>query len=203
MGRLAVPAALVAAVAIFAGFFVLLTGANPLVQLGLPALLAAGGAVGTYLLLGHTKAQADSAAYGVEARGKVREVTQKLDRASGIAKHINNPAVRADVAQAVRLVPELLRRVAEAQPNSLYSSASKFGGHASSLLGIVEQYADIERNPDFYQDAPRLLTEGQAALSRFTEFAQSQMRLVNQGDMAEYQANLDTVAPPQLPSLEG
>lgn len=49
---------------------------------------------------------------------------------------------------------------------------------------------------------PGLAAQGKAAILRFDEFTIETMQLLTQGDMAEYQANLDTVAPPAIPKLE-
>jgi hypothetical protein len=98
-------------------------------------------------------------------------------------------------------VPELLDRVRANSPNSLYSSASHIGGHLASLTGAVRQYLDIQRKPALYAEPAALLRSGEEAFRRFTEFAFDSVRLVNQGDIAAYRANLETVAPPKLPEL--
>ncbi|WOP18742.1 5-bromo-4-chloroindolyl phosphate hydrolysis family protein [Raineyella sp. LH-20] len=201
--RLAAPLAILVAIAVFAVFFLLLSGAGPALRLGAPVLLAAVGATGIYLMLARSEHQRQQDDYSSDARARVREVEATLQQLAGAARRIRDPQVRAAVARAGEVVPELLDRIAETQPSSLYSSAARFGGHVTSLLGLVEKYADIEQHPTYYTDAPRLLADGRAAVERFDQFALDSIRLVNQGEMAEYQANLDTVAPPELPTLGG
>jgi hypothetical protein len=71
----------------------------------------------------------------------------------------------------------------------------------ASLAGVVRQYLDIQRKPSFYRDPDALKLSGDDAFRRFTEFAFESVQLVNQGDIATYRANLETVAPPRLPDL--
>ncbi|WP_026928230.1 5-bromo-4-chloroindolyl phosphate hydrolysis family protein [Granulicoccus phenolivorans] len=201
--RFAVPIAIAVTVVVFVVFFLLLGGAGLPVQLGVPAAAAAIAAVGAYLMLAGTARQAEADTYQAEAQAKVASVRRILRQITTSGSRIRDAELRADLDRACQVVPELLDRIAETDPNSLYSSASRLEGHVQSLQGLVEQYADIERNPDYYTDAPRLLTDGRAAVERFDEFAIESIRLVNSGDMAEYRANLDTVAPPKIPKLEG
>src|SRR5262249_17778631 len=98
-------------------------------------------------------------------------------------------------------VPELFARTRATAPDSLYSTASQLGAHLESLRGVVVQYLDIQRKPAFYTDPDGLRRSGEEAIRRFAEFAQENVRLVNQGDIARYRANLETVAPPALPAL--
>ncbi len=201
--RYAAPLAILVAIVLFGVLFVLLAGASPLLRLGAPAVLAVLGATGTYLMLGRTDAQLQADDYSADARAKVVEVSATLRQVTAEARRIRDPQIQAALARATEVMPELLDRIAETQPSSLYSSAARLGGHMKSLLGLVEQFADIEEHPEYYHDAPRLLADGRAAVERFDQFAIDSIRLVNQGDMAEYQANLDTVAPPEIPTLEG
>ena len=71
----------------------------------------------------------------------------------------------------------------------------------ASLVGVVRQYLDIQRKPSFYRDPDALRQSGEDAFRRFTQFASESVQLVNQGDIATYRANLETVAPPTLPDL--
>ncbi len=203
MRRAAAPVAILTAVIVFVAFFVLLAGADLALRLGAPVVLAAVAASGTYLMLARSAAQISDDAYHDDARAKAREVEQTIARAVDASRKVRNPVVRASIARAGEVIPELLDRLAASQPSSLYSSAARLAGHARSLQGLVEQYADIEAHPSYYHDAPALLAEGERAIERFDAFALESIRLVNQGEMATYQANLDTVAPPEIPRLEG
>ncbi len=199
--RLATPIALVAAIVVYLIFFTLLGGAGVLVRVLVPAALAAGASFGVFVMTGRTKAQLQADNYQDEAQLKVREVHRTLQQIKQEAKSIRNPKVRAAIDHASVTVRELLARIEQTQPSSLYSSAARLGGHVHSLLGVVDRYADIEARPQYYNDSAGLLAQGHRAIVRFDEFALESIRLVNQGDMAEYQANLDTVAPPEIPQL--
>ena len=67
---------------------------------------------------------------------------------------------------------------------------------------MVTTFADIERNPSFYPDPTQQLTQGEQAVQRFVAFSLDSIRLVNQGDLAQYKANLATAAPPVMPTLD-
>lgn len=201
--RLATPIALAVAVVVFVVFFLLLPGAGVLVQVGVPAAVAAVAAIGVAFALGRTPGQIRNDQYSDDARDKVEEVHRTLGDLRQAAAKVQSRQVVQYVAQANKFVPELLARVSRTSPSSLYSSASQIGGHLLSLLGVVRQFSDIERNPQFYDDAPRVLASGEAAVRRFAEFAVESIKLVNQGEMAQYEANLATVAPPELPKLGG
>lgn len=198
-----VPLALGSAVVVYAVFFFLLGGGALAVQVGVPVVFAALTAVGVHLMTRPTAAQIDQDAYHRDAATKVNQITTELSRIESHAYRISNLNVQAALVRASATVRELLDRLAETQPTSLYSSASTLHGHVSSLVGLVEQYVDIERQPQYYTDAERLLADGETAVLRFDEFVLDNIRLVNSGDMAEYQANIATVAPPAIPRLDG
>lgn len=201
--RLATPLALATAVLVYVVFFLLLGGAGVLVQVGVPALLAAVAASGIVVMLGRTPAEITDDAYHDDASGMVRTALATMDEVVRASRAISSPTLRADVAQVAAQVPELLARTRAESPTSLYSSASVLHGHLTSLLGVVTQFADIERNPSFYRNAPELLHEGGEAVRRFRDFTLESIRLVNAGGIAEYRANLDTVAPPSIPTFGG
>lgn len=197
--RLATPLALAGAVVAFVLFFALLGGAAPLVRVGVPAIIAALVAVGTRFMLSRTPGQITDDSYHEDAREQVAAVRQHLAELARVGRGVRSPAIRRGVQQAGHDVAELLRRVEAASPTSLFSSAAQLGGYVQSLVGVVTQFADVEANPRFYDNADALLAGGELAMRRFNEFAVESIRLVNQGEIAEYQANLDTVAPPELP----
>lgn len=201
--RFAAPLALVSAVVVYAVMFMLLPEAEPLLRVGAPALFAAIGASGVWAILARTPREIRDDTYHDDARALMAQVEHTLQRAVAESRRLKDAKLRAAVSRAATTVPALLARVAQDQPTSLYSSASTFAGHAASLLGVVEQYGDIQRHPDYYANAEQLLADGRAAIVRFDEFALESMRLVTQGDMSEYKANLATVAPPEIPKLEG
>ncbi|MEO3924167.1 hypothetical protein ABGB07_09955 [Micromonosporaceae bacterium B7E4] len=193
-GKLAAPVALTTAVAVFAGMFVL-TGSF----LWAP-LLAVAAAVGVYLMIDdRSPAQARSDDYVDEARAKVGEALSILRGIERLSPEVRAPTARAALESACRYVPELFDRVQAKSPNSLYSTASQIIGHLGSLEGAVRQYLDIQREPVLYTDPEALKRSGELAFERFAAFALDSVRLVNQGDIAQYRANLDTVAPPKLP----
>lgn len=201
--KIATPVALLSAVVVFVAFFLLLPGAGPLLQVGVPAALAAVAATGVAVMLGRTPAEITDDAYASDADGVARKAQATMDAVTRAARDIGSAAVRDDVAQIAKQVPELLRRTRAEAPNSLYSSASALDGHLTSLLGVVTQYADLERNPEFYANAPQLTHEGREAVRRFRDFTLESIRLINAGGIAEYRANLDTVAPPAIPDFGG
>lgn len=195
--------AIAALVAAFGVMFWVLSGSTMLIQLGGSAAVAAAVGFGVHLMLAPSDTELQQVDYQEDARARVRAALADLSEANRAAARARDPRVRAALERASRTVPELLDRIAETQPTSLYSSAAQIGGHVKSLRSMIVQYAEIEQHPDYYSDAPRLLNEGREAVERFDRFTIDSIRLVNQGDMAEYQANLDTVAPPELPKLEG
>jgi hypothetical protein len=194
--KLATSVALVSAVAIFAGVF-LLTG-----SLLWSPLVAAVGALGVYLMVdARTTRQVESDTYAEDAERKVDEVLAQVREVRKLSRDVTSPGARGSLESACQYVPELLGRVRANSPNSLYSSASQIGAHVASLAGVVRQYLDIQRKPSFYRDPEALKLSGEDAFRRFTEFAFESVQLVNQGDIATYRANLETVAPPRLPDL--
>ncbi|MDW5328425.1 hypothetical protein [Plantactinospora sp. KLBMP9567] len=193
-GRLAAPVALGTAVAVFGGMFVLTDS-----FLWAP-LLAIAAAVGVYLMIDdRSPAQALGDDYVDEARAKVGEALSILRGIERLNSEVQAPTARAALESACRYVPELFDRVQAKSPNSLYSTASQIAGHLSSLDGAVRQYLDIQREPVLYTDPEALKRSGELAFERFAAFALDSVRLVNQGEIAQYRANLDTVAPPKLP----
>lgn len=196
MRRVATPLALLVAIGVFGGLFHV-TG-----SLLWSPLLAALSALGVYLMLdSRTASEVRDDEYGADADRKVDEVVRAAKEVRKLSRDVASPSVKHLLQQAAEFVPELLDRVRATSPNSLYSSASQLGAHLQSLLGVVRQYLDIQRNPTFYDDPAALLAGGEQAVQRFTEFTIDSLRLVNQGDLAQYQANLQTVAPPKLPQL--
>jgi hypothetical protein len=194
--KLAAPAALAAAVLVFLAVFVLTR------SLLWPPLLAVVAAIGVYLMVDdRSPLQVRSDSYLDEANHKVADALRLVDSVKRLSRDVRAPAARAALDSACRYVPELFDRVRQTSPNSLYSTASQLGGHLSSLEGAVKQYLDVQRNPVLYSNAEALKTSGEQAFQRFADFALDSVRLVNQGDIAQYQANLETVAPPKLPEL--
>ncbi|WP_433533256.1 hypothetical protein ACQPYA_15265 [Micromonospora sp. CA-263727] len=193
---MAAPVALAAAVAVFAGVFAVTTS-----FLWAP-LLAVAAALGVYFMLDdRSPAQALGDDYLDESRAKVEEALKVLRGIERLSRDVQAPAARAALESACRYVPELFARVRATAPNSLYSTASQIGGHLTSLDGVVRQYLDIQGKPVLYTDPEALKRNGELAFERFAAFALDSVRLVNQGDIAQYRANLDTVAPPKLPEL--
>ncbi|PZG16715.1 hypothetical protein C1I95_16945 [Micromonospora craterilacus] len=194
--KLAAPVALAAAVAVFTGVFAATTS-----FLWAP-LLAVAAALGVYFMLDdRSPAQARGDDYLDEARAKVEEALKVLRGIERLSREVQAPVARAALQSACRYVPELFDRVRAAAPNSLYSTASQIGGHLTSLDGVVRQYLDIQGKPVLYTDPEALRHSGELAFERFAAFTLDSVRLVNQGDIAQYRANLDTVAPPKLPEL--
>lgn len=194
--RLAAPVALVAAVVVFAAVFALTS------SLLWAPILAVVAAIGVYLMLDdRTQAQASSDDYADEAREKVEEALKVIRGIERLARDVRAPNARKALEAACHYVPELFERVRAKSPNSLYSTASQIGGHLRSLDGAVRQYLDIQRQPVLYGDPEALKHSGELAFQRFADFALDSVRLINQGDLAQYKANLDTVAPPDLPQL--
>ncbi|SCG39468.1 hypothetical protein [Micromonospora inositola] len=194
--RLAAPLALAAAVAAFALVFAV-TG-----SLLWAPLLAVAAALGLYLMLDDRSAtRVDSDSYADEARDRVDEALRVLRGIERLSRDVRRPEARQALADACRYVPELFERVRDRSPDSLYSTAAQVGGHLRSLDGAVRQYLDIQHQPVLYHDPQTLQRNGELAFRRFADFALDSVRLVNQGDIAQYTANLDTVAPPTLPDL--
>jgi hypothetical protein len=195
--KLAAPAGLGTAVVVFFGIFVL-TGYN----LWLPPLLALPAALGVYFMVDdRTPAQVDGDTYVEDAERKVEAALRVVHDVRRLSREVTAPAARAALEGACRYVPELFERVRAKSPDSLYSTASQIGGHLESLHGAVRQYLDVQRNPMLYRDAGALRTSGEQAFQRFADFALESVRLVNQGEIVRYRANLETVAPPKLPEL--
>lgn len=195
-GRLATGAALVAAVAIFTVVY-LVSG-----SLVWSPLVAFAGAIGIYLIVdARTPSQVAKDSYVEDAEKKAAEVLATVREIRKLAREVLAPTARGSLEQACQYVPEILDRVRVTAPDNLFSSAANIGGRVTSLLGVVRQYLDIQRKPTFYKNPQVLQREGEEAFGRFTQFAFDSLQLVNQGDMAAYRANLDTVAPPKLPEL--
>ena len=194
--KLATWIALGSAVAIFTAAFLLTR------NLLWSPLVAAFGALGFYLMVdSRTTRQVESDSYAEEAERKVDDVLALIRDIRKLTRDVTSPGARSSLESACRHVPELLTRVKANSPNSLYSSASQVGAHVASLAGVVRQYLDIQRKPSFYRDPDGLKQSGEDAFRRFTQFAVESVQLVNQGDIATYRANLETVAPPTLPDL--
>jgi hypothetical protein len=194
--KAATPLALVIAVGVFIGLFVF---THSFIWSPLLALVAA---FGVYFMLDdRTPAQVADGDYAEDANDKADEVLRIVKQLKGLLIQVRSPSVQYSLQQACDAVPELLGRIRKTAPNTLYSSASALYGHLVSLSGVVEQYVDIQNKPTFYRDPQALMQGGELAIARFTEFTIESVRLVNQGELAQYQANLETVAPPQLPEL--
>lgn len=195
-GRVAAGVALVAAVAVFAGVFVVTQ------SLLWSPILAGAAALGLYLMIdGRRPHEVSDDEYEADADRKVEEALRAIREIRKQINSIQSPSARHLLQQSCDYVPELLDRVKKRSPNSLYSSASQMGAHVASLAGVVTQYLDIQRNPNFYTNPTALMQGGETAFQRFAEFTVDSLRLVNSGDIAQYQANLETVAPPKLPSI--
>jgi F0F1-type ATP synthase membrane subunit b/b' len=196
--RFAAPVGLLVAVAVFVAAFLLTR------SLWWPPVLAFVAAVGAYLMLDdRSRRQVESDDYAADARERVAEALGRVKRIRSSARSVTNPVARAALEQAGDHVTELFDRVRRRAPNSLYSTASQLNGHLSSLEGVLIQYLDIQAKPALYRDPAALTRSGEQAFTRFAAFTLDSVRLVNQGDMAQYQANLETVAPPELPELTG
>ncbi len=192
----AILVALVAAAVIFTGIYLFTTS----VVGGAVAGLAAG--AGAYFLLARSATiQLGPDNYVEDADRKVEEALVMVREIKALGRGITAPVARGLLDMACTTVPDLLARVKANSPNSLYSSASQIGAHLDSLQGAVRQYIDIQNKPAFYKDPEALKATGEQAFRRFTEFVVDSVRLVNQGDIAAYRANLETVAPPKMPEL--
>ena len=194
--KLAAPVSLVAAAGVFTVVFLITH------SLLWSPVLAALAALGLYLMLDdRTPGEVRDGEYEEDANRKVEEVLRTVRQIRGVTGQVLSPSVKHSLQQACEFVPELLTRVRKTSPNNLYSSASSLGAHLLSLAGVVEQYLDIQRKPTFYANPAELMRGGELAIQRFTEFTIDSLRLVNAGELAQYKANLETVAPPQLPDL--
>lgn len=202
MRRHSTTIALATAVVVYLVMFMALAQSDLWLRLTAAALLAAGAAVGVQFMAGRTKGELAADAYDDDAKALVRKTNALMAQADSRARELSDPSLRVAIGRSRRTVAQLLERVEEDQPTSLYSSASKFAGHAQSLVKVVDAFVDIEQHPAYYRNAPALLEQGAQAIRRFDEFAIESIQLVNQGDMADYQANLNTVAPPAIPKLE-
>lgn len=200
--RYSVVLSLAAAVVVFVALFFGLAGADVLLRLALPAVLGAAAAIGMRVMTRPTRPELIAQEYQDNALGKVQEARDLVRQLSGVAIKVRHQKMRATIDQSVRSVPELLRRVEQLSPDTLYSSAGQVAMHLESLVGVVEQYAEIERHPTYYANPEELLAAGESAAQRFADFTIDSIRLINLGELAEYQANLETVTPPQLPGLE-
>jgi hypothetical protein len=194
--KAATPLALATAVGVFIGLFAFTHS-----FLWSP-VLALAAAFGVYFMLDdRTPAQVADGDYAEDADDKAQEVLRIVKQVKGLLNQVQSPTVRHSLQQACEAVPELLNRIRKTAPNTLYSSSSTLYGHLVSLSGVVEQYVDIQNKPAFYRDPHALMQGGELAIQRFTDFTIESVRLVNQGELAQYQANLETVAPPKLPEL--
>jgi hypothetical protein len=194
--RLATPLSLLVAVAVFTVMY-LITG-----SLLASPVLAAVAALGAYLMLDdRTPVQVSDDRYEQDAERKVDEALEVIGDIRKRLKEVASPGAKHSLQQACDTVPELLSRVKATSPSSLYSSASQLSAHLSSLSGVLVQYLDIQRKPAFYHNPADLLHGGEQAFARFAEFSLDSVRLVNSGNLAQYQANLETVAPPKLPQF--
>jgi len=195
-GRVATGAALLAAVGIFAGVFLVTR------SLLWSPVLAALGAVGLYLMIDSRRPhEVNDDEYEADADKKMEAALRVVRDIRRTSREVLSPTAKHLLQQSCDQVPELLERVKARSPNSLYSSASQLGAHLTSLSGVLTQYLDIQRNPAFYTEPAALLSGGEAAFDRFAQFTLDSLRLVNAGDIAQYQASLETVAPPKLPQL--
>ncbi|MGO4955981.1 hypothetical protein ACTQ49_01690 [Luteococcus sp. Sow4_B9] len=193
--------ALVVGAVVFVGMFLALEPATDLIRLVGPTVLAAVAATGTNLLLARSPAQIADETYAQDARALGRGCTELAEQIRRDGRQLRSASMRRELDRMVQVVPELLARVERTSPSSLYSSASQLKGHLTSLQGVVRTYSDIEKHPNFYDQPDQLLLAGEQAVRRFVEFGHESIRLVNQGDLASYQANLATVAPPEMPEL--
>jgi hypothetical protein len=194
--RLATPLSLLIAVGVFAGMYVL-TG-----SLLWSPLLAGVAAFGAYLMIDdRSRNEVSDDDYEQDAERKMGEALAVIRDIRKRLKEVSSPSAKHSLQQACDTVPELLNRVKATSPNGLYSSASQLAAHLSSLSGVLNQYLDIQRKPAFYLNPAELLAGGEQAFARFAEFSIDSVRLVNSGELAQYQANLETVAPPKLPQL--
>jgi hypothetical protein len=196
--RFAAPVGLLLAVVVFVVVFLVTR------SLLWPPLLALAAALGAYLMLDdRSTRQVASDDYAADARERVAEALSRVRRIRELSRSVASHAARLALEQSASHVTELFDRVRAKAPNSLYSTASQLNGHLSSLEGVLSQYLDIQAKPQLYRDPVTLARSGEQAFVRFAHFTLESVRLVNQGDMAQYQANLETVAPPELPELSG
>lgn len=188
---------------VFVAMFAALPMAADVVRLAGPAVLALLAGFGTKLMLARTPAQITDDAYHDDALGQKQACLDLVDELRRAVRPVKAREMHERIDQIAQVVPELLSRVERTAPTSLYSSSAQLRGHLESLLGVLRTFADIERNPRFYPEPQRQLEQGQQAVRRFEQFSLESIQLVNQGDLASYQANLATVAPPEMPRLGG
>lgn len=194
--KLAAPTGLITGVVVFIGVLL------PTQSVLWPSLLAIAAAVGVYVMVDdRSAAKVASDTYLDEANAKVEEALRTLRGVRRSSRDVHAPAARASLDAACRYVPDLFDRVRATSPNTLYSTASQIGAHLVSLDGAVRRYLDIQRTPVLYQHPEALLSSGELAFKRFADFTLDSVRLVNQGDIGQYVANLETVAPPRMPEV--
>lgn len=196
------PVAIATAVVVYVGFFVLLLGSGPAVQLFVPAGFALAAALGVWLLAGRTRAEHASASVDL-ARQQVEETTRLLDATVAAAKHVRSPELRARVADARRQVPALLQRVEDTQPADLLRSVAVFRPHVEGLREAVTRFATIEADPTYFADGAQQLADGLAAVQQFNDFTAEATRLVNQRALPAYRAHLKSATSSGLPELKG
>lgn len=190
--RLATPVALVVAVAVFAGMFAV---SGSLIWSPILAVVAA---LGTHLMLdSRTASVVRGDDYAGDAKARADHALRTVRDIQRLARDVRDDDARLALDRAGRYVPELFDRVRANAPDSLYSTAARMDGHLDSVAGALRRYLDIQAHPDLYPDSARLQRDGAEAFTRFAEFAGDSVRLVNQGDIAQYRAHLDTVAPPK------
>lgn len=186
----------------FVGMFAVLAQATDLIRLAGPTVLAVLAALGTKLMLTRSAAEITDHAYREDSRDQMKACLDLVGQIRASARQVRSASLKHQVHRMAQVVPDLLRRVERTSPSSLYSSSSQLRAHLESLDVVVRTFADIEGNPAYYDQPERQLASGEQAVARFVEFATDNIKLVNQGDLAAYQANLATVAPPKMPSLE-
>lgn len=194
-------AALAAIAVVSIVMMILLDGAATVPRLAISTGLAIATAVGVSLVMWRSPAQISDDSYNDDAEDKVRSCRRIVDEISSQGRSLHSASMKSLVQQISKVVPDLLDRVKRASPSSLYSSASQLEGHLRSLSGVVSTYCDVEEHPSYYKQPDEVLLEGEQATRRFLDFAVDSIRLINQGDLAEYRANLATVAPPEMPVL--
>ena len=134
-------------VLVYVALFVALDGAGPALRLGGPLIFGVLAAIGVQVLLGRTPAQISDDAYADDARGKVDACLDLVRRIGRAVRDLASPSMRDVTGRIAHVVPELLRRVETTSPTSVYSSASQWEGHLTSLLGVVTTYGDVEQHP--------------------------------------------------------
>ncbi|WCC79352.1 hypothetical protein O6R08_07375 [Cutibacterium equinum] len=200
--RTVASAAVLAAVAVvFIVMMIILDAVAPVPRLAISTGLAIATAVGVSLVMWRSPAQITDDSYNDDAEDKVRSCHRIVDEITSQGRSLDSASMKSLVRQISKVVPDLLDRVKEASPSALYSTASQLEGHLRSLSGVVNTYRDVEEHPTYYKQPDEVLLAGEQATRRFLDFAVDSIRLINQGDLAEYRANLETVAPPEMPVL--